>query len=249
MASPLKRRLRFLPSWRLSLFVAFFLPVVASLALWQWNKSAEVMREEAHLAAMQTLPPQPLAEVAAGPEAAIDLLPVVLEGHFLPGSRIWLDNRTWRGRAGYELFAPFAAVDLSEPVLINLGWVAGNVDRSVLPEVALPATRVVVTGQLAPLRPDPVVFGQVEERWQGDLRVQRLDVADLAASLGHPLYERVVVADPAAPGAQTWNFQPLRLTSARHRGYALQWLGLGLVLVVGWCVASFRRSPFPSEER
>lgn len=231
-----------MPSWRLSLFVAAFLPLVLALSLWQWNRAAEVAGEEAHLEQMQALPPRPLAEAMAEAGAAVDLLPVSVEGHFVPGTRVWLDNRTWRGRAGYELHVPFAAADFDRLVLVNLGWVAGNVDRSVLPEVHLPATRVVLTGQLAPDRPAPAVFGPVLEQLQGDLRVQRVDLDALADDLGSPLFERVLVADPAGPGVQTWNFRPLRLTSARHRGYALQWLGLGLVLVIGWCVVSFRRT-------
>lgn len=242
MASPLKSRLRFEPSWRLSLFVAAFLPLLLSLSYWQWNRAGEVALAEAHLEQMQALPPRPLTRVLAEAEAAVDLLPVSLQGHFVPGVRVWLDNRTWRGRAGYELHVPFAAADFDRLVLVNLGWVAGDVDRSVLPQVQLPATRVVLTGQLAPDRPEPAVFGPVLERLQGDLRVQRLDLEALAAEFGKPLFERVLVADPVGPGVQTWNFRPLRLTAARHRGYALQWLGLGLVLMVGWCVVSLRRT-------
>jgi len=241
----LKRRLQFEPSWRLSLFVAAFLPLVLVLSLWQWSRAEAVADAEAHLAQMQALPPRPLAEVAAEAGTAVDYLPVSLEGHFLPAARIWLDNRTRRGRAGYELFVPFSAEDLQRPVLVNLGWVAGDVDRSVLPEVQLPFARVVLTGQLAPKRPPPAVFGPVLEQMQDDFRVQRVELEGLAEAFGQPLFGRVVVADPDAPGVQSWNFRPLRLTSARHRGYALQWLGLGLVLVVGWCVVSFRRTTGP----
>ena len=232
--------MHFAPSWRLSLFVALFLPVVLFLSVWQWQRAGEAALFEAQLAEMAAAPPEPLAEVRAR-GGALDLQPVALTGRFLPGPRIWLDNRTWRGRAGYELLVPFADVDMDQAVLLNLGWVAGNSDRSVRPEVRLPSTMVVVTGQVAPLRPPPAVFGLVIEEWADDWRVQRVEPAELAEVLERPLYPRVVVADPTAAGVQTWNFRPVRLTAARHRGYAMQWLGLGMVLVVGWCVASFRR--------
>jgi len=240
MITPSGSRLRFAPSWRLTLFAAFFLPVLASLAVWQWQSAAEAAAFEAHLAEMAAAPPKPLAEVESGGNA-MDLQPVSLQGRFLPGPRIWLDNRTWRGRAGYELLVPFADAGMQQAVLVNLGWVAGGIDRSVLPAVHLPSRPVMLSGQLAPLRPPPAVFGPVLEALAGDLRVQRLELAELAETLGRPLYHRVVVADPMAAGVQTWNFRPVRLTADRHRGYALQFLGLGLVLVVGWCVASFRR--------
>lgn len=240
MTAPSGSRLHFAPSWRLSLFVALFLPVLLFLSAWQWQRAGEAALFEAHLAEMAAAPPEPLAQVRAK-GSAMDLQPVALTGRFLPGPRIWLDNRTWRGRAGYELLVPFADLDMGQAVLLNLGWVAGDSDRSVLPEVRLPSTLVVISGQVAPLRPPPAVFGPVMEEWAGDWRVQRVDLAELAEALQRPLYPRVVVADPTAAGVQTWNFRPARLTAARHRGYAMQWLGLGMVLVVGWCVASFRR--------
>lgn len=242
MTAPSGSRLHFAPSWRLSLFVAVFLPVVLFLAAWQWQRAAEAAQFEAHLAEMAAAPPQALAEAEAR-GSALDLQPVALTGRFLSGPRIWLDNRTWRGRAGYELLVPFADADMEQAVLVNLGWIAGGSDRSVLPEVTLPTSLVVLSGQVAPLRPPPAVFGPVMEELAGDWRVQRIDIAELAAAMERPLYPRVVVADPTAAGVQTWNFRPARLTAARHRGYAMQWLGLGMVLVVGWCVASFRRQP------
>lgn len=242
MTAPSHSRLQWAPSWRLSLFVAVFLPIVLFLAAWQWQRAAEAALFEAHLAEMAAAPPKPLAEAEAR-GSDLDLQPVALEGRFLPGPWIWLDNRTWRGRAGYELLVPFDDVNMEPAVLVNLGWVAGGSDRSELPEVRLPNSLQLLTGQVAPLRPPPAVFGPVMEELAGDWRVQRIELAALTEALERPLYPRVVVADPTAAGVQTWNFRPARLTAARHRGYALQWLGLGMVLVVGWCVASFRRRP------
>jgi cytochrome oxidase assembly protein ShyY1 len=33
------------------------------------------------------------------------------------------------------------------------------------------------------------------------------------------------------------------MSAAQHRGYRLQWLGLALVLILGWIFASLERTP------
>lgn len=233
--------LRFVASWRLTLFVLVALPVVASLSAWQWNRAAEAERFEAHLAQMDAAEPRLITELDA-PAEAPDLLPVLLEGRYLAGPRIWRDNRTRHGRVGYDLLAPFVADGLEQQwVLVQLGWVAAGSRRSELPEVTLPSTPVVIRGRLLPQRPPGPLFGPNLERLGDDLRLQQVDLEEIAAALEQTLFERIVVADPEAPGVQAWQFEALRLSADRHRGYAMQWAGLGLVLVVGWLFASFRR--------
>ena len=236
----LKSPLAFSPSLRLSLFALFFLPVLLALGAWQLDRAAEQDRFAAHLDDMQARPPRPLAEVAAvGPAA--DLAPVRLEGRLLAEQAVWLDNRTWQGRVGYELLVPLDDPSLDRAVLVNLGWIEGTRDRSRLPVADLPTTRLAITGRLAPDRPLPAVFGPVVDRVDGAVRTQRVELDLLGDALGLALYPRVVIADPAQPGVETANFQPMRMTGARHRGYALQWFGLAAVLVIGWSFASFTR--------
>lgn len=237
------RRYRFSPSLRLTAFVLIFLPIVSALSIWQWQRAGEAARFEAHLERMAAGTPRPLAAVTeSGPDA--DMMPVRLEGRFLAAGPVWRDNRTWRGRAGYELLAPFAdpTVD-ADAVLVNLGWVAGDPDRSRLPEVTPPPGTLVLNGQLAPHRPPATVFGPVVEEMPAGLRVQRVDVEVIGEALGLRLHPRIVVADSRQVGVQTWNFQPQRVTAARHRGYALQWFGLAVVLIIGWIAASIQREP------
>lgn len=236
-----RSELRLRPSLRLSAFVMVFLPLVTGLGVWQWRKADEALLFEAHIERMAASAAQPLTDAVRRGEDG-DLRPVRVEGRFLADVKVWRDNRTHQGRAGYELLVPFADEALGgQRVLVNLGWVPGGVDRSVLPVVALPTSRVELTGRLAPARPPPAVFGDVLERLDAGVRVQRVEIEGLEAELGLRLYPRILVADPGEPGVQTWNFQPARLSSDRHRGYAIQWFGLAVVLVIGWCAASLRR--------
>lgn len=233
--------LRFRPSWKLSLFVVTCLPIVLGLGFWQVSRGQQQATFEVHQQQMRQRRPVPLSEIRCQAQDC-DLRPVSLQGELEP-IRIWRDNRTWRGQAGYELLVPMSveAID-ADAVLVNLGWVAAGQRRSQLPQVELPEGQHYLTGQMAPLQPPAKVFGPALERVESGLRVQHVDLEALAEALDLELYPRVVVADPGSPGVQTWNFQAARMTAARHYGYATQWFGLALVLVVGWCAASFRRT-------
>lgn len=236
-------RLQYQSSWRLTLLVICFLPILLGLGSWQWRKSVEKADFEAHIEAQRQQPAVALADVSAD-RTRLDLLPVHIEGTLLTERRVWRDNRTYRGRAGYELLVPVRVEGVAtDAVLVNFGWYAAELTRDRLPAVNLPRRPVRIEGMLAHVQPTPAVFGEVVEAINGDLRVQRVDLAELSEALDLELFPRILIADSGQPGVQTRMFQPLRVSAARHRGYALQWFGLALVLVLGWCAACFRLSP------
>ena len=78
-------------------------------------------------------------------------------------------------------------------------------------------------------------------RWP--LRVQQIRIDSLQEPLGVRLQSAPVVADPASPGVRAYNWNPVRMGSGTHRGYAFQWWGLALVLAAGWLFASLERRP------
>ena len=68
-------------------------------------------------------------------------------GRFDPRHGVLIDNRIHRGVAGYHVVMPLELDGAaSRYVLVNRGWIAGNADRSRLPEVRTPADTVEITG-------------------------------------------------------------------------------------------------------
>lgn len=235
-------RIRFAPPLRLTLFALLFVPILIALGIWQWQRADEKLQLESRLAVQAALPPMELDPERL--DAPADLARVRLRGRLLQDRVLLRDNRTYKGRAGYQVHAALVP-DGSGPgdaaVLVDLGWVPAPAQRSTLPQPMLPDGIITLVGTLDRNRQQGVVFdGAAEQGWPR--RVQQIDTVAIAASLGRPLYPAIVVADARMPGVQTWSWNPVRMTSGTHRGYAVQWFGLALVLATGWLIVALRRS-------
>src|SRR5260370_22130049 len=66
---------------------------------------------------------------------------VSVRGEFVAGRTVLLDNKTRRGRAGYEVITPLKLKD-SVYVLVNRGWI----ERERISELRTPAGAVVTRG-------------------------------------------------------------------------------------------------------
>ena len=229
------------PSRRLSAFVLVFLPILVALGAWQLRRADDKAVLEARAAARAVEAPRPLESLPDPVPEVLDLLRVRVEGTVLRERALLLDNRTWQGRPGYEVWAPVRFAP-ERAVLVGFGWLPAPRLRAELPDPALPPGRVRLTGRLLLDDDGPPVFGEAEEPgWPK--RVQRIDpVAQDRLFPGVALAPFRVVADPDAPGVATWTWSPGPMSAQRHRAYAAQWFGLAAVLVLGWIAASLRRA-------
>jgi surfeit locus 1 family protein len=201
-----------------------FLPLVLSLAAWQDRRAAEKAVLEARLAAQGAQPAQRLEAWLSQPTEAWALAPTFVQGHWQAHRALWLDNQTAGGRAGYGLYVPLALGDGSW-VLVDLGFRPAPARRSELPALNLPSGPVAVSGHL---RPAPPVS------WPTLRLVFGPEVT---------LREALLVASPEVEGVEVYQGLTPPMSAAQHRGYRLQWLGLALVLVLGWIFASLERTP------
>ena len=71
---------------------------------------------------------------------------VEAQGEYVPGHTIYLDNKIYKGIAGYQIVTPLRIGNSEMHVLVNRGWIAATRDRSKLPEVATPGGKIVVSG-------------------------------------------------------------------------------------------------------
>ena len=164
-------------------------------------------------------------------------------GRFMARGPLWLDNQQRGGRVGvrvYKIFQP----DIGVPLLVDLGWLPLAGDRA-MPAVRVPSGPVELRGLLVPPPSAGIALGSGIARSDDGWLLTRIDLDAIRAATGlsEPLAPRVLRLDPALPLGYARDLELLAntLPPAKHRGYALQWFGLALAVLVTALILTFRR--------
>ncbi|MCC7486535.1 MAG: SURF1 family protein [Burkholderiales bacterium] len=215
--------------------------VALSLAGWQLGRAHEKEALGARLAALARDAPVVIAQAQVRAED-LEWRRVIARGRFEPRYGVLIDNRTRHGVPGYHVVMPLALGGGGRYVLVNRGWIAGNPDRSRLPEVRTPAGEVEVSGfATVPARShfelsDRVIEGRV---WQ-NLTLERYQrVFPLA------LQPVLIQQENQANDGLARDWAPPGIGVERHYGYAVQWLLLAVTLLVFYIVTQVERRREP----
>ena len=231
----------FAPTLRFTLLALLLAALFVRLGVWQWQRGEQ---REAAAARFAGGGDQVLE---LGTEAVADLplyQRVSVEGELDGAHQFLLENRTFEGRAGYEVLTPLTR-RAGPALLIDRGWVPFSGRRTQLPDVSLRASGPVrLTGRIAALPAPGLRIGRAapDARTPWPKVTSYPDMAQLAAALGAPLGPRILLLDPAAPFGYVRAWQPPGLAPLRHFSYAVQWWSFALATLVLWVIMS-RRPP------
>jgi cytochrome oxidase assembly protein ShyY1 len=220
--------------WRITLATALLVPALVALGFWQLERADEKADLEARWSARQSEAPVPLASLAGDAPEQLAYRRVLLQGEFLAGHYLLLDNRLQQGRFGNEVVGLLALVDSDQLVLVNRGWVPSDPARLVLPEVAEPDGLVELTGHIYVSPGKPYLLGEQQLAPPWPVQIQALDnevLAPLVATVTEAaLYPHPVRIDSGQPGALTVAWQLVNASPEKHQGYAFQWFTMAAVL-------------------
>jgi surfeit locus 1 family protein len=238
----LSARYRFRPRLVTTLAALAGIALTLALADWQLGRAREKESIAARLAALAKDPPVMLAAAEAGARD-LEWRRVTARGRFEPRHAVFIDNRVRRGVAGYHVVMPLelgGGGGSNRYVLVNRGWVAGNPDRSRLPEVRTPREPVEVTG-LAVVpgkRFLELSGGPVEGRVWQNLTIERYREA-FPIALQPVLIQQESVLDDGL--VREWEAPGTGVE--KHYGYAFQWFALSLTILVFYLATHVRRAP------
>lgn len=144
-----------------------------------------------------------------------------------------LDNRIYQGRVGYEVIVPFMLQDQSAIVLLNRGWISREQANHLEDDVIIKDMQII--GQLYLPKTGLKLVDTILARDQWPRVIAYLDIPSLSYELEISLAPAVVVLDSTNDYAFEKIWQPYVMSPVRHYGYAVQWWGLALVLLIfGW---------------
>lgn len=199
--------------------------LTASLGVWQLGRAEQKEALQQGIQAQAAQPPWRNTDLLSSGNPVEQLhRPVILAGHWVPGTQVFLDNRPMNGRAGFVVLGALRLTGSERVVLVQRGWVARDfMDRRKLPVVPVPPQEVHLQGRLA--LPPSQLF-ELEAGGQGAIR-QNVDLSTLSHEWGLPLLDRVSVLQTGEDGAGLLRDWP-RFVGDRHKhlGYAAQWFAM-----------------------
>jgi len=216
-------------NWKASLtFFCLFL-LVLSLGVWQIDRGYKKKELENTFLERQS---QPVKEIKYNIFENSDLYRnVVLEGKYLDQIFL-LDNKIHNGKPGLKVFSPFESINESL-VLVSRGWIEFE-DRSNLPMIKTERNALKIQGILRSESKDFILENDNMKKNTNPILVQTINLDELSNYLGKPLSPYILELSELSKSAFVKTWQPINLSSFRHFGYAVQWFGLGLVLIIGY---------------
>jgi surfeit locus 1 family protein len=226
----------FSPGLLSSLLTAALLYTMFSLGLWQLDRAEfkdtlqQKIVERKNLAAVN---------LTALPKTKEDrrYRPVDLVGQYDTAHSFLLDNKILNGRVGYHVFTPLK-INSTTTILINRGFVSQGATRQQLPSILSTEGTFELSG-LLDMEPSRalVLAENVQDTTRWPVVLQYVDLDEISALLGYPLYDMVLWLDEVkavdnTAGSFDYDLPVLNLNSAKNNGYAFQWFAMSLALLL-----------------
>lgn len=227
----------FAPTAGFTLMALILCALFTCLGVWQWQRGVARQEQWSRFArgtdVLVTLGDRALADLPLFQRVSV-LGSLDGEHQFL------LDNRSFRGTAGYEVLTPLKRA-AGRVLLVDRGWVPFTGSRRTLPNVSVAGSAALtLTGRVANLPSAGLASGRAAPNPSGPWpRVTSYpSAAELASSLGEPLEARILLLDPRAPEGYVRDWQPPGVSPLRNFSYAIQWWCFAALTLVIWAVMS-----------
>ena len=209
-------------------FVIFFLPILLYLGYWQISRGFEKKEIWEAYSVNKTLPPINEKELFDYQKEDLFYRSVVIQGSYINDTFL-LDNRMHQSKKGYEVFTPFKS-EGQQVYLINRGWTGNYSDHP----FSAPEGNHFIEGIISPFDKYGLNLSKEEAKNSFPIVVQELTHSSASKLLGKnfSIEEIVIQLSAASKGSFEPIWGPTELKAPRHWGYAAQWLGLALVLVI-----------------
>jgi len=211
---PLKR-----DSLRLPLIMLLILTCLGMARLQLWRAETRGERFEREQAALVATPIG-LSPQQREREKLLDRA-ATARGRWLPAKTLFLDNKIYQGRAGYQVLTPLQLSGSQVVVLVNRGWLPAPRLRSDIPSISSPPGEVEIAGVTRSF--ETRIFELQETRPLGTVwqHVREAEYRQLSGLDPLP----VILLQTGADGdglIRDWGSP--ENPASRHYGYAAMWL-------------------------
>lgn len=219
---------RFTPRLGMSLLAVLAILLFTRLGFWQLQRANE---KKQMLSAHQQLAKEAPILWGATDKLPQQYQPLKMSGHYLPAILL-LDNQHYQHQFGYQVISPLLLTN-DRVVLIDRGWIAGDVSRQILPIINRPNGAVDIVGSAYYPSSKNWLLGQMIEKEEADVTVIELVDPKLIGQFLHKsVYPFIIRLDKHADHGFVREWAIVSMPPERHYAYALQWFAMALVILI-----------------
>ena len=212
---------------KILIFAIIFVPITISLGFWQLDRAQEKKEIIANYDELLTSEPIYLNAKSTYK----NWQPVTTMGRF-KDTVIFEDNAILNGRAGFKIYHLFENGDGSY-VFVHRGFVERNMIKNNLPQIDIPKGKQSLKGSVL-IKQDNSFVQDIEEsdaRIVQEFNIERLinKFPILKDRYLHPFLLNLDIRDKNKFLAIE---KPVNMKASKHIGYAIQWFGLCLALII-----------------
>ena len=212
---------------KILIFAIIFVPITISLGFWQLDRAQEKTEIIANYDELLTSEPINLNVKSTYK----NWQPVTTMGRF-KDTVIFEDNAILSGRAGFKIYHLFENGDGSY-VFVHRGFIERNMIKNNLPQIDMPKGKQSLKGSVL-IKQDNSFVQDIEEsdaRIVQEFNIERLinKFPILKDRYLHPFLFNLEIRDKNKFLAIE---KPVNMAASKHIGYAIQWFGLCLALII-----------------
>jgi cytochrome oxidase assembly protein ShyY1 len=200
--------------------------ILVKLGFWQLNRAEEKQAWQQELNTRQASAPLSFRQLMHFPhDTPLTGYRLEVEVSPIDTRIILLDNQIYQGIVGYLAYQVVRVKPQAPLLLVELGFIAGTIDRRILPQVPPMTKAQTLNGKLYQKSANPLSEHLLAEPGN-PLRIQNLNLIELGQQLGQELAPAVLQPDKLASHTLPRPWQPIPLSAQKHQGYALQWFSM-----------------------
>lgn len=229
----------FTANFLFTLLFLFGLAVFISLGIWQLHRATEkeqILQQYEQRKVKITTNFQTINDEKSYQYTAINL-----HGKFDNAHNLLLDNRFYHHQFGYQLLTPFLPDNSQTWILVNRGWVAGAMDRKILPNIIPIQGEQNLTGLIYfPSKRAFVLSNQLESQ-QWPRIIEKIDISKLQQWLQHSFQTWTILLSTNVNDSLVRDWHPDIIPPSRNIGYAFQWFTFAVVLIIIFIAVNTKR--------
>ena len=220
--------LRFTPSWKMSILALCSLLFLTYLGCWQLQRANE---KKQMVAAHDALTQKSIVNWSFQASLPLQYERIRVQGQFLPHV-ILLDNQHYQHRFGYQVLS-LLRLNNGHLVVVDRGFVEGDISRQQLPEIDTPKGVISVEGSVYYPSSRTWLLGNVFEKKQANtLVIEQVNMKFLRHFLHKSVYPFMIRLDKNARDGFIREWPVVAMPPERHYGYAVQWFAMASVILI-----------------